>query len=146
MIAGVEIQALRQIIDDRGRVMHMMRSDNPMFVRFGESYFSEILPGQVKAWKRHSTSTQHLAVPVGTILLVIYDGRPDSVTQGQTVQLEIGRENYVLVRIPNGLWYGFKCISLGPALIANCTDFPHDSGESETKNELDFPTSAPWQP
>jgi dTDP-4-dehydrorhamnose 3,5-epimerase len=144
MIDGVHIQGLQQIVDGRGRVMHMMRSDNPLFVQFGECYFSEILPGQVKAWKRHSKSTQHLAVPVGAILLVIHDDRPDSVTKGQTVQLEIGRENYVLVRIPHGLWYGFKCVSPGPALIANCTDWPHDAAESEARGRLDLEMTAPW--
>ncbi len=77
--------------------------------------------------------------------MVIYDDRADSVTKGQTVHLQIGRDNYVLVRIPTGVWYGFKCLSPGPALIANCTDLPHDPGESETRSPSGFGTSVWFQ-
>jgi dTDP-4-dehydrorhamnose 3,5-epimerase len=112
----------------------MLRSDVPEFTRFGECYFSEVLPGAVKAWKRHRAQTQHLAVPVGRIRLVIYDGRDDGPTRGQLLVLELGRPDaYLRVRIPPGLWYGFTCISKGPALLANCADLPHDPAEGETR-------------
>ena len=52
-IDGVVITELRQISDERGSVLHMFRCDSPEFVRFGECYFSELLPGAVKAWKRN---------------------------------------------------------------------------------------------
>jgi len=132
-IEGVIVEELKQIPDERGRVMHMMRADNPLFEKFGEIYFSEILPGVVKAWKRHKMMTQLLAVPVGMIKLVIYDDREDSKSKDKFEVLEIGRDNYQLVMIRPKLWYGFKCISGNSALVANCTDFPHDPDEYETK-------------
>jgi dTDP-4-dehydrorhamnose 3,5-epimerase len=131
-IEGVTITQLLEIKDERGSVLHMLRNDSEDFTRFGECYFSEVLPGVVKAWKKHKEQTQNLAVPVGRIRLVIYDGRENSLTRGKTGFLELGRpDDYHRVKIPPGLWYGFKCISSIPALIANCADFPHNKNESE---------------
>ena len=78
VIKGVIIVPLKKIVDERGKVMHMLRCDSPLFKEFGEIYFSVINPGAVKAWKRHLKMTQHFAVPVGEIRLVIYDNRSDS--------------------------------------------------------------------
>jgi dTDP-4-dehydrorhamnose 3,5-epimerase len=133
-IHGVTITELREIADERGAVLHMLRSDAPDFVTFGECYFSEVVPGAAKAWKRHRVQTQNLAVPVGRLRLVIYDDRESSPTCGNLLILELGRPDaYVRLRIPPGVWYGFACISSAPALIANCVDVPHDPGESESR-------------
>ena len=134
LLDGVIISELRQLTDGRGSVLHMLRCDDPEFTKFGECYFSEILPGAVKAWKRHRVQSQHFAVPVGRIRLAIYDDREGSRTRGQMQTIELGRPDaYFRLRIPPGLWYGFACISDGPALLANCADFPHDPVESEQR-------------
>jgi dTDP-4-dehydrorhamnose 3,5-epimerase len=131
-IEGVSFTELRQIGDERGAVLHMLRCDAPEFTRFGECYFSEVLPGAVKAWKRHRAQTQNLAVPVGRIRMVIYDDREGSATRGQVQILELGRPDaYLRLRIPPGLWYGFRCTGVTPAVLANCTDLPHDPKDSE---------------
>ena len=132
MIDGVLINPLKQFRDERGSILHMLRCDAPEFVSFGECYFSEVLPGAIKAWKRHSAQTQNLAVPVGRIRLVIYDDRKSSPTQGNLQVLELGRPDaYLRLRIPPDLWYGFACISSTPALLVNCADLPHDPADSE---------------
>ena len=144
MIEHVIIQELTQIPDERGRVMHMIRADNPLFKKFGEIYFSEVLPGVVKAWKRHKEMTQILAVPVGMIKLVIYDDPENDTSKGDLKVLEIGRDNYKLVKIPPNLWYGFKCISEHPALLANCADLPHDQNEAESRDPNDSYIPYQW--
>jgi dTDP-4-dehydrorhamnose 3,5-epimerase len=143
-IGGVASTELLQIADERGAVLHMLRCDVPDFVRFGECYFSEVLPGAVKAWKRHRTQTQNVAVPVGRIRLVIYDSRELSSTKGNLLLCELGRPDaYVRLRIPPGLWYGFTCISTTPALLANCPDLPHDPADNEVRPANDH--SIPYQ-
>jgi len=144
IIEGVVIQELKQFVDERGRVMHMLRVDNPFFEKFGEVYFSEVLPGVVKAWKKHKLMTQLFAVPVGMIRLVIYDGRDRSRSNGQLEILDVGRDNYKLIRVPPRLWYGFKCISDHPTLLANCADLPHNPDESESKNPDDRNIPYQW--
>lgn len=131
-IMGVTLTALRQITDERGSVLHMLRSDAPDFTRFGECYFSEILPNAVKAWKRHHMQTQTLAVPIGLIRMVMYDDRVGSVTRKQLQVLELGRPDaYFRLCIPSGVWYGFSCLSHTSALLVNCADMLHDPEESD---------------
>ncbi len=137
-IDGVTIVELRELADERGAVLHMLRNDAADFKRFGECYFSEVLPGSIKAWKLHNKQTQNFAVPVGRIRLAIYDDRPGSGTRGNLLVQELGRPDaYLRVRIPPGLWYGFSCIGNMPALLANCTDVPHDPAETERKSTFD---------
>lgn len=131
-IDGVEIHPLREIADERGAVLHLLRADAAHFRGFGEVYFSEVLPGAVKAWKFHRLMTQHFAVPRGRIRLVIYDDRARSATRGTVAMLELGRPDaYRLVIVPPQLWYGFTALGIEPALLANCADVVHTPGESD---------------
>lgn len=131
-IEGVTLTELRQISDARGTVLHMLRNDAPDFIRFGECYFSEVLPGAIKAWRRHRVQTQNLAVPVGQARIAIYDDRVSSPTRGVALALDLGRPAaYLRLRIPSGLWYGFACVGETPALLVNCADYPHDPYESD---------------
>ena len=144
-IKGVVITTLREISDERGAVLHMLRCDEPGFTRFGECYFSEILPGVIKAWKRHREQTQVLAVPVGRIRMVIFDNRQASTTKGQVQELELGRTDaYLRVSIPPGLWYGFTCLNDQAALVANCVDLPHDPADTELRPEDDSRIPYRW--
>jgi dTDP-4-dehydrorhamnose 3,5-epimerase len=131
-ISGVLLTPLREIADARGAVLHMLRADDAAFTAFGECYFSEIVPGAVKAWKRHLRQTQNLAVPVGRVRFVIYDARATSPTCGCIEAIELGRPDaYARLTIPPFVWYGFRGIGTQPALVANCADLPHDPEESE---------------
>ena len=131
MIEGVLVHPLRRIGDARGEIMHMLRSDDPHFERFGEIYFSRVEPGVVKGWHRHRSMVLNYAVPVGSIRLVLYDDRDGSQTRGRVDELVIGEDHYVLVRIPHGVWNGFLGLGTAPALVANCATEPHDPGEIE---------------
>ena len=142
-IEGVIVQPLKQIAGNRGSVLHMMRRDSELFKQFGEVYFSEILSGKVKAWKRHKKQTQNLAVPLNNIRLVIYDNRPSSSTHGNIVEYKLGRpDHYRLVHIPPMLWYGFQALGGETALIVNCADQPHDPNDTESlssdSNEIPY--------
>ena len=129
MIHDIIIEPLKEITDDRGKVMHMLRSDSPIFENFGEIYFAVINPNAVKAWKLHREMTLNLAVPFGKIKLVVYDDREDSPTRGHVQELIIGENNYNLVKIPPKLWNGFQGLSKTISIIANCATLPHDPKE-----------------
>jgi len=144
-IDGVVVTELHQIGDERGAVLHMLRCDSPEFVRFGECYFSEVVPGAVKAWKRHRAQTQNLTVPVGRVRLAIHDDRDGSPTKGKVQVIDLGRPDaYLRVRIPPGLWYGFECIGPASALVANCTDLPHDPAGGEQRPADDAAIPYAW--
>jgi dTDP-4-dehydrorhamnose 3,5-epimerase len=129
-IEGIEILPLKILRDDRGAVMHMIRSTDSHFSKFGEVYFSLVNPGAVKGWKKHKEISQNMVVPEGMIQIVFYDDRENSKTRGRLLSIEFGVDNYNLVKIPPNVWYAFKAISKTHALIANCTTAPHDPNES----------------
>jgi dTDP-4-dehydrorhamnose 3,5-epimerase len=137
MIAGVHLQPLRQIVDERGKIMHMLRADDAHFIAFGEIYFSWINPGIVKAWHLHERMVLNYAVPVGVIKLVLFDDRAESPTRGEIQELYLGRDNYCLVTIPARVWNGFKGIGIEPAMVANCSTMPHDPQEIRRRDPLD---------
>lgn len=132
LLEGVAIHPLRQITDERGAVLHMLRADQKEFEKFGEIYFSVVRPGAVKAWKRHRRMVQNFAVPLGAIRLVLYDDRPQSPTCGKVQEIVTGVDRYALVRIPPLIWYGFQGVATGDSMIANCASIPHDPAESES--------------
>lgn len=129
MIEGVIIKALKKIPDERGSIFHMLRADDEEFKKFGEIYFSLIYPGVVKGWHLHKKMTLNYAVIKGMIKLVLYDEREKSKTKGELMELFIGDENYQLVVIPPGVWNGFKGVGTQIAIVANCSDIPHDPEE-----------------
>lgn len=97
-----------------------------------EIYFSEILPGAVKAWKLHTTQNALFCVPFGLIRLVLFDPREDSFTRGALAVQYLGRpDHYQMLRIPARVWYGFQCIGESSALVCNCVDLEHDPKEAE---------------
>lgn len=129
MIDGVIVKPLRRIPDERGFIMHMLRSDDPEFEKFGEIYFSTVFPNVIKAWHLHKEMTLNYSVIAGMAKLVLYDDRDRSPTKGEVQELFIGRENYQLVKIPPLIWNGFKGIGTETAIVANCATLAHDPDE-----------------
>jgi len=129
MIDGVILTPLKQIFDERGKVMHMLREDSPVFSRFGEIYFSCTHPGVVKAWHLHKEMTLNYAVIHGEIKFVLFDDRPDSPTCGEIQELFISPENYMLVTVPPLIWNGFKSVGASASIVANCSTLSHRADE-----------------
>lgn len=144
MIQGVGIYPLRQIPDERGKIMHMLRCDDLYFERFGEIYFSVVYPGVVKAWHLHKEMVLNYAVVAGMIKLVLYDDRPGSPTRGELMELFIGQDNYQLVKVPPLVWNGFKGIGMTPAIVANCATIPHQPDEIVRKDPFSPDISYDW--
>jgi dTDP-4-dehydrorhamnose 3,5-epimerase len=145
MIEGVIVTPLRQIFDERGKVMHMLREDSPAFSRFGEVYFSCVHPGAIKAWHLHKRMTLNYAVIFGQIKFVLFDDRENSATRGQVQEFILSPENYCLVTVPPMLWNGFKGIGDKTAIVANCATLPHDPNEIERRAAFDDKIPYEWQ-
>lgn len=144
MIDGVRIIKKKQFIDERGKIMRMLRVDDEEFVRFGEIYFSFTYPGAIKAWHRHKKMTLTYAAISGKIKLVLYDDRDKSPTKGNIEEIFLSDENYFTITIPPLIWNGFKSIENKSAIIANCTDVPHSEDEIERKNYNDPSIPYDW--
>ena len=125
----VWIKPLRKIPDERGMIMHMLRADEPAFEKFGEIYFSVGLPGAIKGWHKHLRQTQNYAVIQGMIKLVLYDEREESASKGEMLEIFTGEDKYELIHIPPGVVNGYKTYGTKPAIVANCSDIPHEPNE-----------------
>lgn len=129
MISGVKIVPLRQIVDERGKIMHMLKATDPHFCKFGEIYFSCCWPGAIKAWHIHKTMQLNNAIISGRAKLVMYDMRDSSPTKGELQEVFLGEDNYVLVQIPPGIANGYKAYGDKMAIMANCASEPHSPDE-----------------
>jgi len=137
MIEGVKISELKVISDKRGKIMHMMRTDSPVFKKFGEIYFSTIYKNIIKGWHLHLTSTLNYACIKGKVKLVLFDDRKNSKSKNQYQEIILTPEKYFLVTIPPNIWNGFKGIDTEESIIANCLDNPHDEKEMVRKDISD---------
>jgi len=106
--------------------MEVLRSDDPDFERFGQVYITTAYPGVVKAWHRHKRQTDCLAVVSGMARIALHDARPDSPTRGETMEVYAGIHNPLLVKIPPGVWHGFKCVSEEECIVVNVPSEPYD--------------------
>lgn len=144
MIEGVKITPLKQILDERGKIMHMLRCTDSDYVSFGEIYFSCVYPGVIKGWHLHKKMILNYAVPHGKIKLVLYDGRQESPTHGEIQELFLGPDNYCLVTIPPFVWNGFKGVGTETAIVANCSSIPHDPNEIKRMDPFDHSIPYSW--
>ena len=129
MIEGVKVIPLRQIVDERGKIMHMLKATDPHFIEFGEIYFSCAWPGAVKAWHIHKLQTDWLYVVSGALKIVLYDTRTDSPTN--TVLMEVLAGDIYpakVVKIPAGVAHGYKVIE-GPAHVLYITSRTYDPSD-----------------
>lgn len=131
MIEGVMIKKLKVIPDERGRLMEMLRSDDSLFIKFGQIYMTSTYPGAIKAWHYHNKQVDNIVAVKGMLKLVIYDPREDSKTKGEVSEFFIGEYNPVLIQVPNGLYHGWKCVSESEAIVINCPTEVYDYEEPD---------------
>lgn len=137
-IDGVQIHPLKQIVDDRGCVMHMLKSTDSWFTKFGEIYFSIVNPRVVKGFHNHKIMVINYAVISGLIKLVLCDKRLQSPSYGVLEELIIGSAyNYSLITVPPGVWNAFQGLNDSPSIVANCANITHDPNEIERHDPLD---------
>lgn len=117
MIHGVHVAPLEPKVDDRGRVMELLRADAPDFTAFGQVYLATAFPGVVKAWHTHRRKVEYLVCVAGMVKVALFDPRPDSPTRGEVDEFFIGVWRPQRLCVPTGVWHGLKCISTGEALV-----------------------------
>ena len=119
LIEGVNVHQLKPIVDERGFLMEMIRSDDPEFNGFGQTYLTSVNEGVVKAWHYHEKQIDTFICVYGMIKLVLFDSRENSPTYGIVNEFFIGDKNPQRVQIPTKVMHGLKGISSGYSLIIN---------------------------
>lgn len=124
-IDGVVIKTLKKIPDERGTIMHGIRSDN-ILNDFGEVYFKKLYQGVINGWHVHEKLILNYICISGMIKLVLYDMRENSPTKGKLQEIFFGEDNYCLVHIPPGIANGSKGIWSPYSILVNVASEPHN--------------------
>lgn len=131
MIYGVITRHLKVIPDERGRLMEILRCDNPEFSKFGQVYMTTSYPGVVKGWHYHKRQEDNISVVKGMVKLVLYDQRANSPTFGEVNEFFLGEHAPMLVHIPPEVLHGFKCIGEIEAIVINLVTEPYNYDEPD---------------
>ncbi|OGS37598.1 MAG: dTDP-4-dehydrorhamnose 3,5-epimerase [Elusimicrobia bacterium RIFOXYB2_FULL_49_7] len=131
MIQDVVVKKLKVIPDERGRLMEIMRCDDPFFKKFGQVYMTTNYPGVVKAWHYHKIQDDHVCCLTGMIKLVIYDSREASPTKGEINEFFLGMHNPCLIKIPAHCYHGWKCISEVESIVVSIPTEAYDYKEPD---------------
>lgn len=129
---------LKIIPVDKGNVLHAATLSELQEFGIGEVYFSQIIGGETKGWKRHNRMTCNFVVPSGKVQFTIRmesEGRELFLTEilGATPQ------DYARLQVPPGLWYAFTGLTFPTvaSVVCNIASQSHDPLESDTL-PLDF--------
>lgn len=131
MIEGASVKELKLIPDERGFLMEILRSDDPIFQRFGQAYVTAAYPGVVKAWHYHAKQTDHFCVLTGMAKVVLYDAREGSPTLGEINEFFLGEQRRGLLVIPPGVYHGYKNIGDQTVLLLNLPTETYDYAQPD---------------
>ena len=73
--------------------------------------------------------TLNYVAAFGKIKLVLYDDRKGSKSFGKIEEIILSNDNHLLITIPPLIWNGFCSADNNLAILANCSDIPHDKSE-----------------
>jgi len=140
MIYGVETKELHPKADERGYLMEMLRSDDPIFEGFGQSYVALNYPGVIRAWHYHKEQTDLWVCVRGMIKVGLYDPRADSPTKGEASTIYLGEQSNLLLKIPPLVYHGYKTVGVESSLLIN---FPTKPYNREQPDEYRVPFDSP---
>jgi len=143
MIKGVKVKKLKLILDERGKVMEILRDDDDSFKKFGQVYMTTCNPGFVKGWHHHKTQTDNFTCVKGQIRLLLYDNRDDSETKGNSEEFVLGLDNPLLVQIPPGVLHGFESVGDEEAVIINTPTEHYNKGSPDEYRVAPFDNDIP---
>ena len=144
MIEGVVVKKLKPIVDGRGLLMEILRSDDSIFDRFGQCYVTLVHPRIVKGWHYHKKQYDHFCCLRGTAKVVLYDGRENSKTYQEVNEFILSLETPLLVKIPPYVFHGFTAAGEEDALILNLSTELYHYSEPDEYRENPFSGRIPY--
>lgn len=102
----------------RGVLMEVLRADEPLFTKFGQSVFTiSYGRGTIKGFHWHRKQDDLWFIASGKARVVLYDMRDDSPTKNETQVIEAGTRDYKLIFIPHGVAHGYKVLTDDPLML-----------------------------
>ena len=144
MIQDVIVKKLKPLVDERGYLMEILRSDESLFERFGQCYVTAVHPGVVKGWHYHKIQTDNFSCLQGTARVVLYDPRKNSGTYREVNEFILSLESPLVVKIPPFVFHGFTAEGNQDALILNLPTEPYHYSEPDEFRESPFSEKIPY--
>jgi dTDP-4-dehydrorhamnose 3,5-epimerase len=136
-IDGVVVREVLHVLRDHGVITENYRSEwDPTDLPVVHVYQSRLFPGAIGAWSCHAKSIDRLFVNQGHAKIVLYDGRDDSPTLGQLMELHVGDARPTFLVIPAGVWHGLQNLGSSDALLLN---FPTNAYDYEDPDHYRLP-------
>lgn len=117
MIEDVKIKKLITHHDHRGYFREILRSDDKMLEKFGQTSITKTNPGIIKAFHFHKYQDDIWHIAEGRALVALYDMRKDSPTFHQTQSIITGESDPMLIKIPIGVAHGYKVLGDKPLIL-----------------------------
>jgi len=95
----------------------VVREDENLLRRFGQSSITMTYPGVIKAFHWHHNQDDVWYVVDGMARVVLYDRRPNSPTEGVTQVVYAGEDNPVVILIPIGVAHGYQVLGNKPVVL-----------------------------
>lgn len=130
IINDVELNQLKEIFNEKGNVLHALKSTDYSFKNFGEAYFSFVNANEIKGWKKHTEMILNIIVPIGAIRFILFDDRETSSTYKNFMDVTLGQQNYQRITVPPGVFMAFQGKGLDRNMLLNIASIPHDPSES----------------
>ena len=143
MLPGITLRTLKNIYDERGSFVELMRTDwTELFGedRISQANLSQTYPGIIRAWHRHLRGQIDYFIALqGSIKICAFNDESkelnEIVSNGKSPQI---------VRIPGQYWHGFKAIGNQKAMLLYFTTKLYDSSSpDEDRRPWDDPTLIP---
>lgn len=126
MIDGVKIKKLKVHKDvpdtnnpdeKPGYLMEVLRNDEDLLTKFGQTTFTVAYPGTIKAFHWHKKQDDLWFIAGGKATVVLYDLREGSPTYGETQTILADEDDPQLILIPQGVAHGYKALGDKPVLL-----------------------------
>lgn len=137
MIKGVKIKKIKVWKDKPdldqpgikpGYLMEVLRADEKLLKKFGQTTFTVAYPGTIKAFHWHKKQDDLWFFASGKATIVLHDLRKGSKTKGQTQTIKCNAEkDPKLVVIPIGVAHGYKAQGRKPVLLIYHTTKPYNA-------------------
>ncbi len=112
VIEGVRTKRVIVHGDHRGRVFEVVNHHEYWTEPIVHTYVFTVRPGLVKGWGVHDVKSDRYLLIAGELLMLLWDGRDGSATQGVVQEVMLTGEGVRMLTIPPGVWHAN--INVGP--------------------------------
>jgi len=133
-IDGVVIKKLTTHLTEDGYFREIIRDEEKLLKKFGQSSVSFTHPGSIKAFHYHKRQDDLWHFPLGRARVVLHDMRKKSKTYKSTQVIIMGEDSPSTLFIPRGVAHGFQVLGHKDTLL-----FYHTTEHYNPKDEFRIP-------